>query len=273
MKRRYLIPIYIVLIVAAVLSVFPFVWAIIAATHNNTQIFQMSCTFIPGTSIMENYRNLIDFAPIWRNLFNSFFIASVYTLCVLLIDSMAGYAFAKYSFKGRDTIFFIVLCSMFIPGQVTMIPLYLQLGKMEMLNNSFAVIVPSLVAVFGVFLMRQNMMDFPNELLDAARIDGAGEFKTFFSIVLPSMKPALASLGIISFVNQWGNYLWPLIALNKKESYTMPLVLSLMVAPGQVVEYGAIILGAVISMIPVLLLFLKFQKNFISGLMGGAVKG
>ena len=273
MRKKYLVPVYIILIVASVLSIFPFIWTFIAATHNNTQIFQMEYTFTPGTNVMENYNELVKFAPIWRNLLNSFFISAVYTLCVLILDSMAGYAFAKFSFKGRDTIFFIILCSMFIPSQVTMIPLYLQLGKMKMLNSSFAVIVPSLVNVFGVFMIRQHMYSFPNELLDAARIDGAGEFRIFFSIVLPSLKPALASLGIISFVNQWGNYLWPLIVLNQKENYTMPLVLSLMVAPGQVVKYGALILGAVLSIIPVLLIFLKFQKSFISGILGGAVKG
>lgn len=274
MKRAYyMIPVYLMLLVAVVVSIFPFLWTFTAATQTNTQVFSMDYTLRFSDNLAQNYQNLTAFSPIWRNLWNNIFISGLYTLLVLLIDSMAGFAFAKYRFKGRDTVFFIFLCSMFIPTQVTMIPLFIQMGKVGLVDTPFAVIFPSLAAVFGVFLMRQNLMGFPDELLDSARIDGAGDIRIFFTIVAPTMKPAFTSLGILSFVNQWGNFMWPLIILNSKEQFTMPLVLSLMVQQGQVIQYGAVILGAVIALIPVLIFFLVFQKNFIAGMLSGALKG
>lgn len=273
MKRYYMIAVYFALAVASIVSIFPFIWTIIGATHTNTQIFSVNDTLHIGSNLKANYQGLLEFSPIWKNMWNSIFISGIYTLLTLLIDSMAGFAFAKYKFKGRDIIFFVCLCSMFIPQQVTMIPLFIQMGKLNLVDNAFAVVFPSLTAVFGVFLMRQQLMAFPDELLDAARIDGAGDFRVFFTIVAPSMKPAFASLGILSFVNQWGNFLWPLIILNEKNKFTLPLVLSLMVQPGQVINYGAVMIGASMTLLPVLIFFLIFQKNFINGMLSGSVKG
>jgi lactose/L-arabinose transport system permease protein len=264
--------VYIFLPIVCVVCIFPFIWTIIASTHTNTEIFQSSKSFIPGSNFLKNYTNLMAFSNIWKNLFNSVFISLVYTFLVCLIDSMAGFAFSKYKFKGRDTIFFICLCSMFIPQQVTLVPLFIQLSKMHLLGSPSAVILPALSGIFGVFLMRQNLMAFPDELMEASRIDGASDFRLFFQIIVPTMKPAFASLAILSFVQQWGNYLWPLIALNSKESYTVPLVLALMRAGANIVDYGAIMVGAVLALFPVLTLFLIFQKNFIQGMLSGAVK-
>lgn len=264
---------YAVLILAAIVSVFPFVWTFLASTHTNTQIFQLEYTLKIGNHMLENLRNLLKVAPYWRNMANSIFVAGVYTILVLLFDSMAGYAFAKFRFKGRDAIFFLCIASMFIPQQVSMVPLFIQLSAFGLMDTPWAIILPSLANVFGVFLMRQSFMGFPDELIEAARIDGASDFRIFFTIVAPTMKPAFTSLGILSFVNQWGNFMWPLIAINSKEQYTMPLVLSLMVQPGMIIDYSAVMIGAVISLVPVLVFFLVFQKNFIDGILAGAVKG
>ena len=272
-KERFAFIPYIVLLLVAIVSVFPFIWTILASTHTNTQIFQLGETLKIGTNVGVNYEGLLAFAPIWRNVLNSIGISVVYTAAILLIDSMAGFAFAKLHFKGRDILFFICVASMFIPQQVTMVPLFIQLSKFKLIDTAAAIVLPGLAAVFGVFLMRQNFMAFPDELLDSAKIDGASDIRTFFSIVAPSMKPAFASLGILSFVNQWGNFMWPLIVLSSKEKFTIPLVLSLMVQPGQVVNYGSVMLGAVIALVPVLTFFLIFQKNFINGILAGAVKG
>jgi len=271
-ERSLLVP-YLVLTIASIISVFPFVWTFIASTHTNTEIFQISKAFIPGTNFFKNYKSLMSFSNIWRNLYNSVYIALLYTILVCLIDAMAGYAFAKYDFKGRDIIFFICVCSMFIPQQVTLVPLFIQLSSMNLISNPWAVILPALANIFGVFLMRQNFVAFPNEMIEAARIDGANDFLIFFRIAVPTVKPAFASLAILSFVQQWGNYLWPLIVLNTKESFTIPLVLALMRAGGTIVDYGAIMVGAVIALLPVLIFFLLFQRNFIEGIMSGAVKG
>jgi lactose/L-arabinose transport system permease protein len=192
---------------------------------------------------------------------------------VVIIDSMAGYGFAKFHFKGRDVIFYVCLATMMIPTQVTMVPLFIQMTKFGWVNSPIAIIVPGLANVFGVFLMRQNFESFPAELIESARIDGAGELHTFASIVAPAMKPAFASVAILSFVFQWGNYLWPLIVLNSAKSYTLPLALSMLVSPGNVIDYGAIMFGAVLALLPVLIFFLIFQKNFINGMLSGAVKG
>ena len=186
---------------------------------------------------------------------------------------MAGYAFAKYEFKFKNALFFACLITMMIPQQVTMVPLFIQMSSFKWLDTALAIIVPGFASVFGVFLMRQNMSTFPDSLIQAARIDGASEARTFFTIIVPSMKSAFAALGIISFVNQWGNYLWPLVVLSSDKNYTMPLVLAILSQPNYVVHYGQIMVGAVMSLIPVLAMFLIFQKNFINGMLSGAIKG
>ncbi|NLF19890.1 MAG: carbohydrate ABC transporter permease [Clostridiaceae bacterium] len=264
---------YIVLAAIAIISVFPFVWTFIGTTHTNTEVFKIDMAFIPGSNIFENYKGLMGFSNIWRNLGNSIFISLMTTVIVLAIDSMAGYAFGKFNFKGKNLLFFICLMTMFIPFQVTQVPLFIQMGNMGLAGSRWAVILPTGAAMFGVFLMKQNLETYPDEILEAGRIDGAGEFRTFLQLVMPTMRPALASLGIVTFVNQWGNYLWPLIILKDRESSPLPLILAMMVAPGQVVNYGSILLGASISILPVLIFFLIFQKQFISGMLGGAVKG
>ena len=264
---------YIILVFFTILSVFPFIWTFIASTHNNTQIFQPAFTLMPKNNFIPNLVDLQNSAPIWNNLFNSLFITITATVLTLLLDSMAGYAFAKYQFKGKNVLFFGCLITMMIPTQVTMVPLFIQMTKMNWVNSPSAIIFPVLAGMFGIFLMRQNFEQFPNELIEAARIDGAGELKTFFGIVAPTMKPAFASLGILTFQAQWGSYMWPLIVLNNQKSFTLPLELAMLVAPGNVINYGAIMVGAVITVLPVLLFFLVFQKNFIQGMLSGAVKG
>ncbi|HCC02872.1 MAG TPA: carbohydrate ABC transporter permease, partial [Ruminococcaceae bacterium] len=163
--------------------------------------------------------------------------------------------------------------TMMIPSQVTMVPLFIQMTKMHWVNTPASIIVPALASMFGVFLMRQSFEQFPNDLIESSKIDGAGELRTFFQIVFPNMRASIASLGILTFVTQWGNYMWPLIALNSEKSFTLPLALAMLIAPGEVINYGAIMVGAVIALLPVLIFFLIFQKNFISGMLSGAIKG
>lgn len=264
---------YLLLIPGAIVSIFPFIWTAIASTHTSSQVFQAEWTLKPGVNFITNYINLNHFSNVWVNLFNSIFIAVAYTALVCIVDAMAGYAFAKFKFIGRNAIFFICLCSMFIPQQVTMIPLFMEMNAFSLIDTPWAVILPMATTIFGVFLMRQSLTDFPDELLEAARIDGTGEFRIFLQIVVPTIKPAFASLGILSFVQRWGDYMWPLIVLRSKENQTLPLILALMTTPGNPIDFGAALLGAVIVTIPVLIMFLCFQKNFIEGLLSGAVKG
>lgn len=269
--RRLLI--YVLLIFCCMIALFPFVWMGLASTHTNSQIYQLSYSFVLGDQLKTNLMHLGEDFPYIRNLFNSILIASVYTVLLVIVDAMAGYALAKYEFRGKKIIFAVIMMSMFVPTQVTLIPLFVEMNNFGLMNSIWAVILPGIAAVFGVFLMRQNFDGFPTELIESARIDGAGHFSIFFRIVLPNMRPALTSLGIISFVNQYGNFIWPLIALNEKEIYTMPLVLSLQVQPGYVTDFGEVFAGAVIMLLPVLILFLIFQKNFVDGMLAGAIKG
>lgn len=264
---------YIILSAFVIVALFPYLWTFLAATHTNSQVFNFEYSFRVGTNIVQNYKDLLNSLPIWNNLFSSLFIASIFTILVLIIDSMAGYGFAQYEFKGRDTLFIICLAAMMIPVQVLMVPLYIQFSSMKLVDSFWAVILSGLPGAFGVFLMRQSMLSYPKDLIEAARIDGAGEAGIFFTIVLPNMKPALTSLGILSFVNQWGNYYVPLILLNSTKKYTIPVAMALLAQPNFDVNYGALMLGACMAVLPIIVFFLIFQRNFIDGMMVGAVKG
>ncbi|MCE5344399.1 MAG: carbohydrate ABC transporter permease [Eubacteriales bacterium] len=268
---KYLL--YAGLVFAVAMALFPYLWTFLAATHTNSQVFNYSYTFHIGTNMMQNYYDLIDRIPVWSNLFSSLFIAVVYTALILLIDAMAGYGFSQFQFKGRDTIFTICLAAMMIPVQVVMVPLYIQFSSMKLVDTYWSVILAGLSGAFGVFLMRQSLLSFPKELIEAARIDGSSETYIFFSIVLPTMRPALTSLGILSFVNQWGNYYVPLVMLNSSKRYTMPLAMSILAQPNFDINYGALMLGACMAVLPIMILFLIFQRNFIDGMLAGSVKG
>lgn len=272
-KRIEHLLVYLILVIICAISLFPFIWSTFAATHSNTQFFDIAYTFRSGGELRSNYEALLTSFPVWRNMLNSLLISLIYTAGVVLIDTMAGYAFAKLQFKGKKPIFSCCLIGMFIPAQMTMIPLFIEISNFKLIDTIWAVILPGLTSVFGVFLMRQNMQSFPTELIESARIDGCSEWQTFSRIVLPNMWPSITSLSILSFVNQWGNFMWPLVALNSKEHYTMPLVISLMMQPGMFTNYGALMVGAVLTTIPVLIFFLIFQKKFINGMLSGALKG
>ena len=199
------------------------------------------------------------------------FITVVSTFLTIIFSSMAGYGLAKYNFKGKALIFALIMGTMMIPAEVLYIPRFTMMTKIGWANTYRSIIIPGLANAFGIFLMRQNMMSFPTSLIEAARIDGCSELKIFFRIVMPNMKPALAALGIYTFMGQWGNFMWPLIILSSKEMYTLPVALASL--DGLMYkDYGMMMLGATISVIPILIMFLIFQKQFISGLMGGAVK-
>ncbi|KHF39581.1 carbohydrate ABC transporter permease [Halalkalibacter okhensis] len=264
---------YVFAIIGATISVFPFYWMFTASTLQESQIFKIPPTLIPSTNFFENLSRLQETWPIWRALFNSLFVSGVTTVSTVFFSALAGFAFAKYKFKGREPLFYMVLLIMMVPTQIMLVPMFIIMMNFNWMDSYLALIVPFLVTPFGVFLMRQQMMSFPTELIESARIDGCRDFGIFFRIVLPTMKPACAALAIVTFMQQWGNFIWPLVVVNSREMYTLPLLLSMMVQPGQTVQYGPVMVGAVIGLIPMLILFLVFQKSFVSGVFGGSVKG
>ena len=196
----------------------------------------------------------------------------VYTVLGVLISALAGYAFAKFRFRGRETIFFVLLLAIIIPYHVTLVPLFQLMNELGWINTFQAVILPNLAFPFGIFLMRQNMAQIPNDLLDAARVDGGGELRIFWSVALPTMRPALAALAIFMFTFQWNNFLWPLIVLRTGDMYTLPVALSSLIGL-QRIDYGQLMMGTFLSVLPIIVFFLLLQRQFISGILGGAVKG
>jgi lactose/L-arabinose transport system permease protein len=264
---------YIFLGAGALATLYPLYWMLTAATLTESEIFKSPPRFLPGGNFLANLELLSQSAPFVRALMNSIFVAGVTTVSTVLLSALAGYAFAKLRFRGRGVMFAIVLGTLMLPTEITVVPLFIIMLQLGWVDSFLALTVPYLVTAFGVFLMRQQMMGFPNDLLDAARIDGNGEFGVFFRVVLPNMKAACAALGIVTFMSQWGNFLWPLVVMSTPEKFTYPLMLAnLAERQGGAVLYGPIMVASVIGLVPLAALFFFFQKYIVSGVFGGSLK-
>ncbi|MFJ9680529.1 carbohydrate ABC transporter permease [Streptomyces sp. NPDC101194] len=257
------------IVLAAVLV--PFYWLVIASTHSSQEIFDSPPPLLPGGHLTENLTALQETASFGRVVVNSLLIAVLYTLCAGAVCTLAGYAFAKYRFKGSNALFGLLMLGLVIPTQVTLVPLFKMMAELQWLNTYQAVILPNLALPFGIFLMRQSMGALPDELLDSGRMDGCGEFRLFVKVVLPPMKPALAALGIFLFLYQWNDFIWPLIVLRDNASFTIPVALASLQGVDDT-DYGAILTGTAVAAIPMALVFLALQRHFVSGLLAGAVK-
>jgi lactose/L-arabinose transport system permease protein len=253
-------------------SLFPFYLMFVSSTLETGEILSASPRMFFGSNLAANWAHLGEKINTGRVLFNSLLIAGVYTGLTLFLDSLAGYALAKFRFRGRGVMFGVIILTLMIPNQVLLVPLFTMMNKLGWQNTYWAVILPSLANAFGIFLMRQNMLNFPDAVIESARIDGCGELRIFLRIVLPSMKPALGALGIYNFISQWGNFMWPLIILGTKDMYTFPVALASL-SGLQRTDYGMVMLGSTLATIPIMVMFLVFQKQFVSGVMGGSVKG
>ncbi|CAI9389057.1 carbohydrate ABC transporter permease [Niallia sp. Sow4_A1] len=270
-KRIQKILMHLFLLIGVVISIGPFYWMVVGATNPSGDVLAFPPKLIPGDYLLENLRNLSNSIDIMKAVTNSSIIAIVFVVVSLLICSAAGYAFAKFTFKGSNLIFASFLLAMMIPYQATIIPLFQIFGAIDWINTYQAIILPQICYPFAIFLIRQNMQGIPDSLIEAARIDGAGEFFIFFKIALPTMKPALAAVGIFLFTHQWNNFMWPLIVMTTQENYTLPVALSTLAGLNSI-DYGQLMLGTAISVIPVMAVFLILQKHFISGILGGSIK-
>jgi lactose/L-arabinose transport system permease protein len=267
--RRWFV--LLLLTVGALISILPFYWMVVAATHSNDELFHSPPPFVPGGHFISNIKALEHSVGFSRVMLNSVGIAVVYTLASGLISAMAGYGLAKYRFRGRGLLLGLVLTTMMVPFQVLLVPLFQMMSNLGWVNSYQAVIVPFLANSFGIFLMRQAFLDFPDELIESARIDGSGDIRTFYRIVLPVVKPQLGALAIFTFMSQWNAFLWPLLMLDSQDKYTAPVALYTLVG-GTHVDYSGLILGSFLATLPLMLIFFIFQKQFVSGLLGGAVK-
>jgi multiple sugar transport system permease protein len=263
---------YALLVAGAVLALLPMVWMASASVMPAGEASSFPPRFFPSTITFEHYANLFSRLNLGRYLLNSAFVSVVVTLCSLVINAMAGYAFAKLRFRGRDQVFRALSAGLVLPVQVAMLPLFLLLKNMGLINTYWGVIIPGLASIFGIFLVRQYALSIPDEMLDAARVDGASEFRIFRSIVVPGIVPILATLAIWTFLATWNDFMWPLIVLSDESRYTLPVALANL-SGEHVQDTELMMAGSVITVVPVMVVFLFLQRYYIQGVMAGSVKG
>lgn len=266
------LPLYLALLAGAAVSMLPFAWMGIASTHTTSALFATPLPWLPGDQLFANLARLQEQTDFVRVMGNSFLIAIVYTVFSTIVSVMCGYGLAKFRFRGRGFLLGVVLVTMMIPMQVLLVPLFQMMAGLGWIDSFQAVIVPFLANAFGIFLMRQAFLDFPDSLIEAGRIDGANELRTFYRIVVPTARPQIAALVIYTFISQWNAFIWPLLMLSSEGNYTVPLALNTMIGLTRI-DYSGLMLGSLLATLPLLVIFLLFQKQFVSGLLGGAVKG
>jgi multiple sugar transport system permease protein len=267
---------YIILLSGAFLSAFPFYWMLVLGTQSTMEIFHWPPMLLPGTQLVPNYHTMLSIIPFWRNLFNSTFVAATHTALVLLLSSMAGYAFAMYRFPGRNLLFAFLLATLMIPWLAGIIPWFILISRwLHWINRYEALILPGAASALGIFWMRQYIQGtVPSELLDAARIDGCPEFFVFFRVVAPLLAPAYGALGIMTFMTNWNAFLQPLLVMQEKTMYTLPVALALLRQdPQRGYDAGALMLGTSMAVLPILIVFLLAARQFMAGLTMGALKG
>jgi multiple sugar transport system permease protein len=268
MKKFFL---YIFLILTAFATLIPFIWMVSASFMNDGHASVFPPRFWPDEIVFSQYERLFSRLSIARNFLNSLSLSLIVTLVSLTFNSMAGYAFAKYRFAGKKKLFNILLSSMIIPSQVTMLPLFLMLKYMGFINTYMAIIVPGLANIFGIFLIRQYCLSIPDSLIEAARIDGASDFYIYRKIILPLATPILATLAIFTFLGTWNDFLWPLIVLTDDSMYTLPVTLANLMLE-HTKDPELMMAGSVLTILPVIIVFLALQKYYMKGLMMGSVK-
>lgn len=256
----------------ASLTLFPFLWVLLLSTHDRETIFSGTLPFYWGDQLAENYVRLLEILPFWRVLWNSVSVSLLSTLVSLAICSLGGFAFAVYRFPGKTALFAMLIISMMIPPVLSLIPYYLVVSFIGLLDTHAAIWLPLAITPFGVFLVRQYVASsVPKDLFDAARIEGANEFQLFWHVALPLVKPALATLAIVQFVGAWNNFMIPLVVLKSQDMYVLTLALRSVQSVANT-PWGAVMLGTFLSMLPLLIVFAFASRQLMSGLTAGAVK-
>jgi multiple sugar transport system permease protein len=255
----------------ALLTAFPLLWMLSASLMPAGEAMTLPARLVPSRPTLEHYETLFTRLNIGRTLLNTLFLASAVTAVSLLCNSMAGYAFAKLRFRGRRRLFALLLATLIVPPQVTVLPLFLEIRALGLVNSYGGILVAGIATVFGIFLIRQFAQGIPDELLDAARLDGASELRIYWTVVLPLMRPILVTLGVFTFLTSWNDFMWPLIVLTDESKYTLPVALANL-SGEHVQDTELMMAGAVITVLPGLLLFLALQKQYIEGITLGSVK-
>ncbi|WP_392544671.1 carbohydrate ABC transporter permease [Oryzobacter telluris] len=263
---------YTLLTLAVLVVGAPFLWMVLGSFKSTTELRQSPPTWLPEHASLDNYTQLFTRLDFGTYFFNSTVVAAVVTIGNLLFCSMLGYALAMLEFRGKKALFAVVMGTLLIPGVVTFVPLFVLVANAGLIDTLPGLMLPFLAAPFGVFLMRQFIMGLPRDLLDAGRVDGAGELRIFARIILPLCGPALATLGILTFLGSWNNFLWPLVVAQTEETYTLPVALALYAKGQNSTNYGLLLAGATVVVIPMLLVFLGFQRRVIEGIATTGIK-
>jgi multiple sugar transport system permease protein len=270
--RRRATWVYVVLAIGLLATLTPFIWMLLGSFKPDAELQQVPPTWWPEAPSLDNYRELFDRLDFPRFFANSALVAVAVTAGNLLFCSMVGYALAKLDFAGKRLLFGLVLGMLMVPGVVTFVPLFVLVSNLGMVNTYPGLILPFLVTPLGVFLMRQFMSGLPDELIEAARIDGAGEWKIFARVIMPLCGPALATLGILTFLSSWNNFLWPLVVAQSEDKYTLPVALALYSVGQNATRYGLLLAGSVVVILPVVVLFVALQRYFVQGIATTGIK-
>jgi alpha-1,4-digalacturonate transport system permease protein len=263
---------YIIAFLLVLVFLVPVIYIILSSFKPINELFSAAPTFFPRAWTFSSYTEALDRGNFLLYIFNSLFVATTSTLLAVIINTMSGYALAKFRFKGDTVIMLLILSTIMLPLEVIMVPIFSVLRFFGMYNTLIALIVPAAATPTGIFLMRQYLLTIPDEIIQSARIDGASEFRIFFSIILPNAKPAIATLAIFSFMWRWNDYVWPLIAISSPEKYTLQLAIANFTGEfGS--DYSSILAMSAISMIPMLIIFLIFQRQFVQGTVQSGMKG
>ena len=265
---------YLILIVGAVVMLMPFFWMVNASMMSAGEIQAQPPVWFPANPQINNYTELLDTIPLGRQYLNSFIVTSLTVIGVLFTSSLAGFAFAKYQFLGRELFFYAILATMMIPFFVTLIPVFFIVRQLGWIDTYQGLVIPGLTSAYGIFLMRQFIITIPDELIDAARIDGASEPVIYYRIILPLIRPALATQGTFNFIGSWNSFLWPLLIVNSRELMTVPLGLnSLRTFASEARNLDLLMAGTTLSVLPTLILFIYLQRYFIQGIALTGLKG
>ncbi|MCU0482503.1 MAG: carbohydrate ABC transporter permease [Anaerolineae bacterium] len=265
---------YVVMVILVVCAVLPFVWMLSTSLKQQEYILSATPQLIPDPISFDSYTQLAERIDLTRVIFNSVFVAILGTVGQVVVAAMAAYAFSRMTWRGRDSIFLIYLSTMMIPAVVLVIPQFILVRSFGWMNSYMALIIPSLFSAFGTFLLRQSFKTIPKDFEEAAFVDGANHFVIFWRIDLPLVKPALATLAVFAFMGLWNSYLWPLFVARRDEMMTLPVVLAtLQAGPRALTEWNMIMAGAIITVLPILLIYMVAQRWFVQGFVSSGIKG
>jgi multiple sugar transport system permease protein len=263
---------YAVMAAGLVLVVIPFVWMVVSSFKPEAEVRAVPPTWWPESVTLDNYRQLFTQLDFPTYFVNSAIVAIAVAAGNMVFCSMLGYALAKLDFPGKRIVFALVLGTLMVPGVVTFIPLFVLTTNLGLANSLPGMILPFLAGPFGVFLLRQFILSLPDELIQAARVDGASELRIFFSVILPLCGPAVATLGVLTFLTSWNNFLWPLVIATSEDKYTLPVALALYAVGQNATRYGLLLAGSVVVVLPVLVVFLVLQRRIMQGIAMTGIK-